>query len=286
MRDYLKLLRVKNYIKNFLILLPFCFSGLFQTFNENYLKLLYGFIAFSLVSSIVYIVNDIVDREQDRLHPTKKNRPIASGKISVTTAFIVISILTIIVVVLMGLLGNYLISIVLIAYCIVNLLYSFCIKNIPIADIIVLSSFFLFRVYFGALIVNVPVSVYLFLTVFSLAIMMGANKRKKEKQVSDSCRGSLEKYSYKYLDNLSQMFMLLTIVFYSLWIISGTNKLINLVVVQISIILVIAILLYYQYIVDRNEEGNPVDVVFKNPLMIILGVCYAILMFIGFIVKA
>ena len=283
MKKYFRLLRVKNHIKNLLIFLPFFFSGEFLTLDGKYLLLIVGCIAFSCVSSVVYIINDIIDCEQDKLHPTKKFRPIASGDITVKKAIVVLCLLLALAALLLIYIGNIGVSIVLIAYLLLNILYSLVLKNVPILDIMVLSSFFLLRVYFGAFIVDVPVSIYLFLTVFSLASMMGANKRKKEKLIADSCRKSLNKYTFEYLSSCSQLFMLLSIVFYSLWIISGTNHLINMVIIQMSIILVIAILLYYQYVVDCKDEGNPVDVFFKNPMLMILAAGYTILMLVGFI---
>lgn len=284
MGKYIKLLRVKHYIKNLLLFLPYFFSGLFLNVNLNLIELLLGFVSFCCVSSVVYIINDIVDREKDRLHPVKMYRPIASGIVSIKEAIVVIVLLIILTVATLLFIGSFVVVSVLAIYFLLNCLYSLRLKNIPIVDIIVLSSFFLLRVYYGALLINVPVSIYLFLTVFSLAIMMGANKRKIEMLVSESCRGTLSKYSYEYLNNVSQMFMILTIVFYSLWIISGTNQSINPIVIQLSIIIVIAILLYYQYVVENKRDGDPVGVFFKNAIMAVLVAGYLLLMVLGFVV--
>ena len=90
--DYIKLMRPKHYIKNLLIFLPLIFSGLLLNIN-NFTKTLLGFLIFCLVASVIYIINDINDREKDRQHAVKKNRPIASGKVSVKNAIIEIILL-------------------------------------------------------------------------------------------------------------------------------------------------------------------------------------------------
>ena len=97
--DYLKLMRPKHYIKNFLIFLPLLFSGKLLDFS-NILKTLGGVICFSLIASSIYIINDIKDKDKDRKHKTKCNRPIASGKISVKNAIIFMVVLLILVTVL------------------------------------------------------------------------------------------------------------------------------------------------------------------------------------------
>ena len=93
--DYIKLMRPKHYIKNLLIFLPLIFSGLLLNIN-NFTKTLLGFLIFCLVASVIYIINDINDREKDRQHAVKKNRPIASGKVSVKNAIIEIILLLVV----------------------------------------------------------------------------------------------------------------------------------------------------------------------------------------------
>ena len=129
---YLKLMRIKHYFKNLLIFLPLIFSMSFYSL-ENDIKTLIGFILFSLVCSMVYIINDINDIEKDKKHPRKCKRPLASGEVTKKEAYILLAILAIIVIcgsILMNT-GIYS-SIILVVYLILNILYSKFLKNIPI----------------------------------------------------------------------------------------------------------------------------------------------------------
>ena len=285
MSNLLRLLRVKNYIKNLLIFLPFIFAGLIETFDSNYVTMLIGFIAFCFASSFIYIINDYVDIEKDRLHPKKCNRPLASGAIKPSTAIVIVIILTLAMLGIMFYLRNLSALIWIGIYIVLNILYSLWLKKIPVVDITVLSLFFVIRIYYGAALINVPVSIYLFMTVFFVALMMGANKRKKEKTTSESCRDTLSLYSDDFLSKLSWISMGLGIAFYAIWIISGTNTLINHAVMVISIVFVFFILVDYQYTLEKTDDGNPVDLLLSNKSLLLSSIAYVILMIVGFLLK-
>ena len=148
--EYLKLIRVKHYLKNLLVFLPPIFSGmLFDT--DIFLKVIIMFLSFSFTSSIIYVINDINDIESDRKHPIKKNRPLASGKVSKKEAIITIIILVLLITGLLyfaNLLFDFS-SLILIFYFIINLGYSFGLKNIPLVDITILALGFVLRVTYG-----------------------------------------------------------------------------------------------------------------------------------------
>ena len=283
MKKYLQLLRVKSYVKNALIILPFVFSGMFLSLNENYLRLIIGIIIFCLTSSLIYIFNDLIDRNKDQLHPQKRNRPLASGVIPLKTAYIFMAVLLILIAGGLAWFNNFQATIWIIVYIVLNGLYSLYFKNIPIIDIALLSSFFIIRIYYGASLINITVSSYLHLTIMSVAFLMGANKRNKEKILNSDSRGSLAFYSSEFLTKISQVFLGLSIVFYSLWVLSNTNTLINKTIMLISIMIVVLILLFYQYLVDNNDDGNPVDIFLSNPLIILLSLIYSIIMILGFL---
>ena len=124
MLNYLKLIRVKHWIKNLLIFLPLLFSR--EINSVNILLTILGFFSFSFASSVVYIINDIKDVEKDKIHPVKKNRPIASGVISINNALLILLILLIVSFVILFYLSlyNYFISIYIIIYIVLNILYS------------------------------------------------------------------------------------------------------------------------------------------------------------------
>lgn len=149
MKEYLKLVRVRHYVKNLLVLFPCFFAGEMGNLGLL-LKNLYAFITLCLSSSFIYIMNDIRDRERDKLHPVKKERPIASGRIPVRKAVAteVALFLGISGMLLLGGMGVAAIGCCC-AYVFINLLYSFWGKDIPVIDVAFLGSGYLIRVLFG-----------------------------------------------------------------------------------------------------------------------------------------
>jgi hypothetical protein len=142
MKPYLKLMRPHHYIKNFLVFAALACSG--QLFDPG--KLLsggLGFVAFCLISSVVYIINDIRDVEKDRQHPTKCKRPIAAGTVSIKNAWLLAAVLMVLALVCNFLTGRSLPTLLLLLYLVLNLAYSFGLKNIPIVDVTILVSGFL-----------------------------------------------------------------------------------------------------------------------------------------------
>ena len=167
---YLQLLRVRYWINNILIFVPLFFNGDFFGF-PLIVNAVLGFICFSLLSSIVYILNDIRDIEKDRFHSVKYQRPLASGKISVSCAITILTILSLLLItllVILKILGNLpnLLSIgLLLLYLVLNIGYSWGLKNIPIVDVTILASGYVIRVLFGAVIIGVNVSIWLYLVI-------------------------------------------------------------------------------------------------------------------------
>lgn len=163
MKKYLYLMRVHHYIKNILIFMPLIFSGNL-TDRRKFTATLLGMIAFSLVTSAVYIINDIRDAEKDRMHPTKKNRPIASGAVTPFHAVVLMVFILIAAVVLLvvsdATAGSYALVIL---YLFINVAYSMGLKDVPLLDVTILASGFLLRVLFGAVLTGTEVSEWLYL---------------------------------------------------------------------------------------------------------------------------
>lgn len=282
--NYIRMIRVKNWIKNFLIFIPFIFSAKFLDFDKvEYFTMFLGFFIFCFSSSIIYIINDIMDIEKDKLDEKKCHRPIASGCISIKNAIITVIILAIIVVSGLLYLNSFPILGITVIYIVFNILYSFKFKNIPIWDITLLSLFFLIRIFYGGVLLNIPVSIYLYLTTLSAAFYFGITKRKKELENNKNVRKVLQEYPAEYLNNSTTLFLGLTIVYYSLWVINYTG-IINRLVLDISIVLVIVILLWYNLIISKNKNGNPTDVLLENKTLIFMVLLYCFVMFIGFFI--
>lgn len=271
MKATLKLLRVKHYIKNILIFIPFIFGTTLNIINiEN---MIVAFFAFSFMASTIYILNDLKDVEKDKLHPVKKNRPIASGKVSKGTALVIAVLLFAAAIVLNFLATNSILSYVWLGiYFILNVLYSCKLKEIPIIDIAVLVAFYIIRVYYGAAVAAVPVSSWLFLTVMSAAMFLAFSKRRNElKRKGTSSREVLKFYSLRFLDKFMYMSLAVTIVFYSLWAVEQANK-----CFAYTIPLLLMIFVRYCLLVETTDNDDPVEIVTKDKMMLVFEILYVL----------
>ncbi|MBR0464281.1 MAG: decaprenyl-phosphate phosphoribosyltransferase [Clostridia bacterium] len=282
MREYLKLLRVHHYIKNVLVLAPLACSGLF--FHWQKLRDGVGaFFAFCMVSSIVYIINDIKDRDKDRNHPTKKNRPIASGAVTIKTGMFIIVTLAVLVSLLSFILHKGNAAILLLVYIAINIAYSFWLKRIPIIDVTVLVSGFLIRMIYGSIITEISISNWLYLTVMALSFYFALGKRRNEiKQVeTDETRSVLSAYPFSFLDKNMGMFLTLANTFYALWSMDTNtismykNK--NLI---LTVPIIFLITMKYSFDIEGTSDGDPVEVLLHDKILLCLCAIYIITMFI------
>ncbi len=273
MKKYLKLLRVKHYLKNALVFAPLFFSK--QFFNtDKILSAVLCFVSFCLFSSAVYILNDIKDVEKDRLHPVKKNRPIASGEIKVSTAWIVFAVCIVLGCVVAVLTGKGLKAFIYPAvYIILNILYSMGLKNVPIVDVVILTSGFIIRILYGGAITDIKISEWLYLTVMAASFYMGLGKRRNElkKHSESDTRKVLSFYNENYLDKMMYMCMTLTVCFYSLWTMNSENKMIIWTVPFVLVIL----MKYSLDVESRDSEGDPIEIILGDKVLIILAALYA-----------
>lgn len=271
MKATLRLLRVKHYIKNILIFIPFIFGttlGLHKIEN-----MFAAFFAFSFMASTIYILNDLRDVEKDKLHPVKKNRPIASGKVKKGAAIMMAMLLFAGSIILNFLANPTKASFIWLGiYFILNLLYSFKLKEIPIIDIAVLVAFYIIRVYYGAAVADVPVSSWLFLTIMSAAMFLAFSKRRNElKRRGVSSRPVLKLYSLKFLDKFMYFSLAITTVFYSLWAVEQENK-----SFAYTIPLLLIILVRYCFVIESTDNDDPVDIVTKDKMMLFFEVLYVL----------
>ena len=276
MKNYFKLMRIKHYIKNGLIFLPLFFSNnLFE--GKLLINSILAFIAFSFTCSAVYIINDINDIEKDKKHPIKRNRPLASGKIKISSA-IVLAIVLIILASLVDLivLKNVYAYILMIFYLFINVFYSLGLKKIPILDVTILMSGFLIRMLYGSLVVDVAISNWLYLTVMSMAFYLGLGKRRKELEKNSSkSRDVLNKYTKDFLDKNMYLCMGLTIVFYALWTIDPTiSASYPLIIWTVPLVLIIC--MKYSLNVEGSSFGDPVDVLMRDKVLLILVLVYTL----------
>ena len=294
MINYLKLMRIKHYIKNGLIFLPLLFSG--NLFNSSMFGLTcIAFVSFSLLASAIYVFNDIFDYEKDKLHPKKKFRPIASGKISKQNAIVFFFILLLISYSIPTiLLYSQVITtsvyaksiIIMLGYLLINILYTVKIKHIPIFDILFLAFGFILRVYFGGVFSNIEISSWLSLTILSFSLYLVLGKRKGELEKNKNSRPVLKYYTVEFLEKFMYSFLTLTLVFYSLWCINASNasgggvsSLSNYLIYSIFIIIFI-IMRYSLNIENKDNEylSDPVEVLVHDKALLISVLIYFVYM--------
>jgi len=266
----IKLLRPKQWIKNFFVFAPLVFSR--HIFDLSYLiPSLGAFVVFSLMSSAVYIINDILDVESDRAHPKKRYRPIAAGEVSVRQALIFMAILCAVIAGLLVFMKP-LFAGVIVLYFITNLLYSLRIKNIVLLDVFFISFGFMLRVLGGAAAIGVVVSSWMILTTIFISLFLAISKRRGELSSIISIenverqRKVLKEYDIPFADQLNTIAAAGTIISYALYTVSertvftfGTEKLIY------TTPFVIYGIFRYMYLMHRKNAGeSPTTIVTKD----------------------
>lgn len=272
LKALLKTMRPKQWAKNVFVLAALVFD-LKLTDTNAVLRSLAGFALFCLLSSTVYIINDIMDVQADRKHPTKCKRPIASGKLPIRVALIAA------VIILIGtLVASYFLSInffiVAGLYFLINLAYSLWLKHIPLVDVLILASGFVLRVAAGVTLIEVQrFSPWLYVCTTLLALFMGFGKRRGEliqlAGSSGNTRKVLEGYTIPFLDQLILIASTTTIIAYALYTFLAENAPPNHTMMLTIPFVVYAIFRYLYLIHVKNEGGAPDELVLVDrPLQI------------------
>ena len=277
---YIKEMRVHHYIKNLLIFVPLACSG--KLFNFEKISItVFAFLSFCFISSAIYIINDIQDIEKDKKHPVKCNRPIAKGIITVKSAIICVMFLILSSIAFNILCKSLFSSLLLTLYFLINLGYSFGLKNIPLLDIIILVTGFLIRVLYGAIVTNINISNWLYLVVISVSFYLGLGKRRNElnKYNGEKTRNVIQKYSLNFLNHNMYMCMTLIFVFYALWTVDEVTMITyhNAPLIW-TVPVVILIFMKYSLTIEGDSEGDPVEVLIHDKVLIILCILYLLLM--------
>lgn len=221
----LRTARPRQWMKNLALYASLLFSG-FLFYDPvdappYFLTVTFAFIIFCLLTSSIYIINDIVDRHADRNHPFKKKRPIASGDLPVSVA-LAAAVFLLISVFILSLWMPFFFKAMVAAYLILQLVYVNWTKNIAILDVVSIATGFLIRVYAGALVVNLHMSVWFLLTVISASLFLAVGKRQSERTLlegtgSGITRKTLKHYSQRLLDQYTGMFANATWLSYALF---------------------------------------------------------------------
>ena len=284
--DVIKLVRVHQWVKNGFIFLPAFFGQALDT--SSAVPLLFGFVCFSFAASAVYIFNDIVDSPADRLHKEKKNRSIAAGKIKVATAYGLAGILL-----TASLAGAYVIDQLFFAACLFylfqNVLYTVWLKKFALIDITIISLGFLVRLFAGGVIADVPISSWMYIMAFLLAMLLALGKRRDDllilKNEGRQVRKAVEGYSIEFVNVVSVMLSAVTVVAYIMYTLSPEviARVGSPYVYVTSLFVFLGVLRYMQLALVYENTGSPTLILLKdNPIrLVVLGwlLTYAYLLY-------
>jgi 4-hydroxybenzoate polyprenyltransferase len=274
--NYLSLLRLSHWSKAVFVML-----GFFYTLTVGYfVPALLASLSFCLISSAVYIYNDIQDRSEDSLHPHKSRRPIASDRVTVSDAIFMLFLLLITGLVLGWLISKQL-AIILTIYLVINLAYNHVLKLIPILDVSCIATGFMLRVLAGTIGIGLPISIWLTISATLLSFFIALNKRRLELQLGlkNSTRQVLRKYDPFVLDRLVLGTGIGTFVIYLFYIIYARDESFYFVVT-----LPFAAITLWRFAwlsTQEVENDDPVNVFLSDRLSRVNLWCFAILTFMA-----
>ena len=270
MKHHLRLLRPQQWIKNGFVLIPAFFAGKIGLLGTSY-NLTVAVLAFCAIASSVYIFNDIYDLENDKLHQVKRNRPLATGDVSVKNAIILMLIMVAFatgLALLVGLTFFYIIA----SYFVLNLFYSLYLKHISLIDISLIAIGFVLRVLAGGIAAGVPVSKWLILMTFLLACCLALGKRRDDLLLEvdkQLLRPSLEGYTIPFIDTCLVVLGGTTIVSYIMYTVSEdvVQRLHSDHIYLTSIFVIIGILRFLQIAIVEQKSGSPTLILLKDTMI-------------------
>jgi len=269
----INLIRVKQWVKNLFVFVPSFFAG--SLFTATHLwDLVLGALAFSLVASSIYIVNDYQDRHVDRLHPKKRFRPIAAGEINGFTAWILVVIFASSGI-LVAAATNTIFMALLLIYFAINLAYSFGLKNVPIIDLFIVSSGFLIRTYGGGVLADVEVSHWLSLMILLLSLFLIVAKRRDDLiiqvKTGEIVRKSSRAYNLEFINSCLTLVSAVMVVAYIMYTVSPevTERFDSNYLFITTIFVIAGVMRYLQITFVEKRSGSPTTVLFKDKFILI-----------------
>ena len=272
LKHIISLIRIKHWVKNALIFLPAFFGGVIHEV-KNIELLFVTFLYFSLSASLVYIVNDLIDINKDKLHPQKKNRALASGAISKKGAFILMGVVLSIVCAASFYLPIKVVYVTSI-YLVLNLMYSLYLKTIPILELFIIALGFVFRILIGGFTVEVAPSKWIIMLTFFAALYIILSKRRGEilNKEALNTRKVLSAYTEAYLTHAMVIVLSVSILSYIMYTVEpsvikqfSTDK-----IYMTSIFVILALLRHLQQTLVYNNTESPVKYLFKDKLMLVI----------------
>lgn len=273
MSAIIRMLRIKDWVKNLFLFIPTFFAG--NIFNFSQLALLLaGAFAFSLAASGIYVMNDYRDRELDRLHPKKRKRPIASGEVSEGTAKTVM-VLLLLSSLALSFLINHDFLYILIIYIFLNIGYSMGLKNIAILDLFIVASGFLLRVYAGGFIADVPVTEWLAIMILLLALFLVTAKRRDDlvirSETGEFVRKASRSYNLEFINSCLTLLSAVIIVAYIMYTMSAevTDRFRSTHLFMTTVFVIAGIMRYLQITFVEQDSGSPTAILYKDKFILI-----------------
>ncbi len=274
LRALVKTMRPKQWVKNVFVFAGIFFDG--RVFDvSRLLKSFAAFVIFCLISGAIYLINDLADMERDRMHPAKRNRPLASGALKPIVAQVAAALI-----IGVGLPCSFLLGIefgaIIVIYTAVMILYSFVLKNIVIIDVMVVAAGFVLRVMGGAAVVQVTrFSPWLYVCTTLLALFIAINRRRHElvllAENAENHRAILQEYSLAFLDELTSLVTATALIAYSFYTFSAPNLPANHTMMLTIPFVMYGIFRYLYLVRAKNLGGAPEDIVLGDrPLLITL----------------
>jgi len=260
-------MRPYQYVKNIFIFAPLLFSFSFYDTNKTIITFMV-FVLFSILASSVYILNDLMDVEEDKAHPTKKNRPIASGEVSVKTAkvlFVALASLSL----ASSLVLSQELFYVLLSYFILNILYSLKLKHISIVDIFIIATGFVLRLFAGSVATDIPLSMWIIIITFLLAIFLALAKRRDDVLLSlqgQETRKNIDGYNLEFVNATMTLMSGVVVVSYILYTVSAEviDRVHTHYLFLTAFFVILGIFRYMQITFVEEKSGSPSKIVVKD----------------------
>jgi len=272
--------RPKQWLKNVLVFAAPGAAGVLDEGNNLWLTLL-AFASFSLAASGIYVWNDLLDVEADRRHPTKCNRPIAAGELSIGAARFAGVVLPVAALAVAALTGRWQTVAVVATYLVITIAYTLHLKHVPVVDVVTVAAGFVLRAAAGAVAVDVPMSRWFVLCITFGSLFIVVGKRYAElNEVGDSAqtRATLEVYSVGYLRMVLSVSLAGVLISYCVWAFeTSAASSSDWPFYELSIVPMLMALLRYLLVLDEGEGSAPEDVFTSDRLLLLLGLCWIVI---------
>lgn len=266
-----ELIRPHQYIKNCFIFLPLFFASRI-TDTTLLFNAVIAFIAFSLTASAIYVLNDYHDVEDDKLHPIKKNRPLASGVITKPQALVIMMLLLMAGTALMASVSISAMAILL-AYVVMNIAYSFYLKHVAILDVTIIAIGFVLRIFVGSAATDISLSMWIVIMTFLLALFMALAKRRDDVLIyldtGKKMRKVVDGYNLKFLDTAMAIMASVVIVAYTIY--TTSTEVIERVQSEYlyltALFVIVGVMRYLQIAFVEKDSGSPTRIILEDRFM-------------------